>query len=93
MSTTNFTLNDLKYFLYTCTINEDFNPIKSNARQIVDYLIRNNKGNEVIKEIIDYSLLNSSISSTNIDASSYILAAAVALRYNEQITNAGKCCG
>jgi hypothetical protein len=85
-----YSINDLKYFLYTCTVNENFNPIKSNAKEIIEHLVRNGNGNDIIKEIIQYSSLDSSLNSTNIDASAFVLAVCVTLRHSEDFTNYGK---
>jgi hypothetical protein len=84
------TINDLKYFLYTCTLNDNFNPLESNARQIIENLVNNGKAREIFKEIIEYSSTNSSINYTNIDATSFVLAVCVGLRKNESLTNSGK---
>ena len=82
-------INDLKYFLYTCTINENFDPIKSNAKQIIENLISIGKGKEIINEVIQYSSTSNSFNSSNIDASAYVLAVCVTLRHDEHLTNAG----
>jgi hypothetical protein len=85
------TINDLKYFLYTCTLNENFNPFESNARKLIENLVNNGKASEIFKEVIEYSSTNnSSINYTNIDATSFVLAVCVGLRKNESLTNNGK---
>ena len=74
--------------MYSCTLNHHFDPLKTNARKIIEDLINQGKQGEIQKEVIDYSTPSGSLNS--IDASSFILAVCVAFRKSETSINSGK---
>lgn len=87
----NWSVNDLRRYLYVTTTPEHFNHNRRTIQKMVEHLINENKVKEILNEVREFNSKQNNESNFNLnyDLSAFILAHCVTARKSEQLTNEG----